>query len=73
MTEPKDTKSPETPKSRTLAVYTITYTETNQKGYWNKIGAAWVNKDGSINVQLAALPINGTLHIRAVEEKEIPF
>lgn len=38
--------------------------ESNGKTYWNRIGVAFVNKDGSINVKLSALPVNGELQIR---------
>ncbi len=35
-----------------------------KKSVWTKIGSAFVNKDGSINAFLEALPIDGRLHIR---------
>lgn len=34
------------------------------KSHWTKIGKAFVNKDGSINVFLNALPIDGKIQIR---------
>ncbi len=43
-------------------VYTIT--ERNGKSYWIRIGAAFVNKDGSETVLLDALPVNGRMQIR---------
>jgi hypothetical protein len=45
-------------------------TERNEKTYWNRIGVAFTNKDGSINVKLDALPIGGTLQIRDWEPRE---
>ena len=45
-------------------------TERNDKTYWNRIGVAFVNKDGSINVKLDALPTGGTLQIRDYEPRE---
>jgi hypothetical protein len=45
-------------------------TERNDKTYWNRIGVAFTNKDGSINVKLDALPIGGTLQIRDYEPRE---
>lgn len=45
---------------------------------WVKVGTAFVNRDGSMNVYLDALPIDGKLHIRAEpsgtepSEPEIP-
>ena len=49
-------------------VYSIT--ERNGKSFWNRIGVAFVNKDGSINVKLEALPVNGELQIRDYVAKE---
>jgi hypothetical protein len=43
-------------------VYTIV--KNGEKDYWNKIGNAFVNRDGSLTVKLNALPVNGNLHIR---------
>jgi hypothetical protein len=45
-------------------------TERNEKTYWNRIGVAFTNKDGSINVKLDAFPIGGTLQIRDWEPRE---
>jgi hypothetical protein len=33
---------------------------------WIRIGTAFTNRDGSLNVVLDALPVNGKLHIREV-------
>ena len=48
--------------SKMKVVYSIA--ERNGKSYFNRIGVAFVNQDGSMNVKLEALPINGELHIR---------
>ena len=52
--------------------YKVCYviTERNDKTYWNRIGVAFTNKDGSLNVKLDALPIGGTLQIRDYEPRE---
>lgn len=34
------------------------------KSYWTKVGMAFVNKDGSINVFLDAFPRDGKIQIR---------
>jgi hypothetical protein len=39
-------------------------TEKNGKKFWNRIGAAFENKDGSLNVKLDSLPIGGEMQIR---------
>ena len=31
---------------------------------WIRAGSAWVNRDGSINLYLDVLPLDGKLHIR---------
>ena len=47
-------------------VYTITERDTNEgtQSFFTRIGVGFVNKDGSINVILEALPCNGRLQIR---------
>lgn len=45
-------------------------TERDQKTFWTRIGAAFLNKDGSVTVQLDALPVSGRLQIREDEERE---
>lgn len=52
--------------------YKVAYviTERNEKTYWNRIGVAFTNKDGSLNVKLDALPIGGTMQIRDYEPRE---
>ena len=51
-----------TEKKQGKVVYTIR--KNGEKTFWNRIGYGSVNKDGSINVQLFSLPVNGTLNIR---------
>jgi len=34
------------------------------KTFWIRIGVAFVNRDGSLNVKLNAFPVSGQLHIR---------
>ncbi len=45
-------------------VYVIKDRGEGKKSIWIPIGAAFVNKDGSLNVVLDALPIGGRMHIR---------
>ena len=44
------------------AVFSVV--ERGKKKYWMRVGMAFVNRDGSLNVRLDALPLNGQLHIR---------
>ena len=41
-----------------------------QRSRWVRIGVAFDNKDGSLNVLLDALPLTGRLHIRAREAEK---
>lgn len=50
-------------------VFTIKDRGADQKAYWLRIGSAWSNKDGSLNIVLDALPTDGKLHVRAPNPK----
>jgi hypothetical protein len=54
--------------SKMKIVYVIS--ERNSKHYWNRVGVAFVNNDGSINVKLDAVPVSGELQIRDYVAKE---
>jgi hypothetical protein len=41
--------------------------EDKQRSRWVRVGVAFDNKDGSLNVLLDALPLSGRLHIRERE------
>lgn len=49
-------------------VYQITERE-GKKAVWTRIGAAFTNKDKSMNVILNSLPLDGRLHIRERNNK----
>lgn len=53
-----------------LAVFSI----RDGKGgsIWVRAGSAFVNKDGSLNVLLDVLPLDGKLHVREAAEKREP-
>ncbi len=40
-----------------------------KRTWWVKAGTAWVNRDGSLNVYLDVLPLDGKLHVREFDEK----
>ena len=48
--------------SKMKIAYVIT--TRNGKNFWNRVGVAFVNNDGSINVKLEAVPVNGEIQIR---------
>ena len=54
-------------------VYTIVEGNSSnglKKDLWIRIGTAFVNKDGSINIKLNALPLSGKLQLREPKSKE---
>lgn len=55
-----------------MIAYVITKREVGgeEKSFWNRIGVAFRNKDGSYNIRLDALPVSGELHIREPKEDE---
>lgn len=55
-------------KAKRLHVFTIK--NATNGAIWLRCGCAYVNKDGSINVYLDALPLDGKLHIREVTAKQ---
>lgn len=50
-----------------LAVFSIR--EGKGGSIWVRAGSAFVNKDGSLNVWLDVLPLDGKLHVREAAEK----
>ncbi len=54
--------------SKMKIVYVIS--ERGGKNYWNRIGVAFVNGDGSLNVKLEAIPVNGEMHVRDYVPRE---
>ena len=53
------------PARRQFAVFTIV--EQEEKALWRRVGSGFVNRDGSYNLYLDALPVNGRLHMREVD------
>lgn len=44
--------------------FAYSISQRNGKSFWTRIGVAFVNRDGSINVKLECLPINGEIQLR---------
>ena len=55
-------------QSKMKIAYVVTQRGTNK--YWTRIGVAFVNKDGSMNVKLEAVPVNGEIHVRDYVPRE---
>jgi hypothetical protein len=51
-----------------LAVFSIR--EGKGGSIWVRAGSAFVNKDGSLNVLLDVLPLDGKLHVREAGDKK---
>ncbi|MBN1962679.1 MAG: hypothetical protein JW841_17235 [Deltaproteobacteria bacterium] len=49
------------------AVYTFIENEKLDKPFSRRIGTGFVNRDGSINIILDALPVSGRLHVRDID------
>ena len=54
--------------SRAQAI--IAEREKDGRQFWVRVGAAFVNRDGSLNVRLDAVPVNGKLQIRDYQPRE---
>lgn len=54
--------------SKMKIVYVIS--DRNNRKYWNRIGVAFVNTDGSVNVKLEAIPVTGEMQIRDYVPRE---
>jgi len=50
------------------SVYTVV--DRGGKSFWVRIGVGFTNRDGSLNLRLDAIPVNGTLQVREWEPYE---
>lgn len=55
-------------QNRMKIAYVIT--QRNDRNFWNRVGVAFVNKDGSINVKLEAVPVSGEIQIRDYQPRD---
>ena len=51
------------------AVYTV-IDRGQGKSIWVRVGVGFTNRDGSLNLRLDAVPVNGTLQVREWEPVE---
>ena len=56
-------------KTPDYEVYSIIESE-GSTDFWQRLGSAWTNKDGSINVRLNGLPVNARLQLRAPGDRD---
>jgi len=62
------TETKSTGKSPSHVAYHVRETG-NGKGYWNRIGVAWTNKDGGFTVQLESVPLDGRVICQPADKK----
>lgn len=55
-----------------LAAFSIIEKEGFERPVWHKVGVAWVNRDGSINVQFDSLPLGGKVQLREERDRAAP-
>jgi len=70
---PSVERSSDMPKKNTQPthkVYTVEDREGEKEPFWTRIGSAFPHKDGNgYNIVLSALPLNGRLVLREIEEE----
>ncbi len=69
MTDTTNTDSKPASKSPTHIAYQVRES-SNGKGFWNRIGVAWANKDGGFTLQLDSLPIDGRIVCQPADKKQ---
>ena len=52
----------------THTAYSVRDRGEGQKGYWTRIGSAWQHLDGKGNITLDAVPVDGRITLRTVQE-----
>jgi hypothetical protein len=68
--EPQQQMAEQQQGRKMLIAYNIIERAGRDKAIFSRVGCAFVNKDGSLNLHLDSMPFNGKVHIR--EERERP-
>ena len=55
--------------NRMKVVYTVVERQPG-KSFWTRVGVGFVNHDGSLNLRLDAIPINGVMQVRDWEPRD---
>ncbi|WP_394836252.1 hypothetical protein LVJ94_05000 [Pendulispora rubella] len=69
---------PSTPRNFSNMKVAYTVSERQGRSFWTRVGVAFTNRDGSINIRLDAVPVSGNLQLRdytprdAASESELP-
>ena len=56
-------------KNGRMDAFAIIEREGLEKPIWLKVGSSFQNRDGSINVLLDAIPVNGKIQLRTPKQK----
>jgi hypothetical protein len=56
--------------SKTMKVVWTVIERGPGKSFWTRVGVGFVNRDGSINLRLDAIPISGTLQVREWQDPQ---
>lgn len=58
-------------KKPTHTAYQVREARNGGKGFWTRIGSAWVHADGNgFNVQLEVVPLDGRVTLRVANENK---
>ena len=57
-------------ENKVKIAYTVVERNKDGRKFLVRVGAAFVNRDGSLNVRLDAMPVNGELQIRDYQPRE---
>ena len=57
-------------ENKVKIAYTVVERNKDGRKFWVRVGAAFVNRDGSLNVRLDAMPVNGELQIRDYQPRD---
>lgn len=57
---------------RPWAAYNIIKPQNGGKAIWSRVGSAFKNRDGSMNIFLDAFPIGGKIQIREDDREQQP-
>ena len=60
--------NPTNQKKNNKVVFALT--ERDGKTHWTRVGVAWPNRDGSLTLQLDAIPVSGKLQVREPQERD---
>jgi len=55
----------------THTCFTVRDRGEDRKPFWVAIGSAWINRDGSFNLTLDALPVDGKITVRLRKKSDL--